>query len=295
MKCKVGGLLLMTGRSCYAGNLALTRGNNKSVSHSLLKRFQLTRSRLFEFLAACKELDTTAVPGARSFTSALTFALKALVKDQPDGRFTTVELLRKITLSAPLFPEDQVPVLSDRVENTQAGRIMLHPIKKEGIKREGSDPQTPQSETSEPDPAKKRTVTLHLEFNEKPSIAHIERLGTEINAIFERHNLNVNRVKWGGMESVVAGCARRWKARMDQSRRHRQLTLNTIGSDGLLSPILPSPQATRRSSPRLRGSMSSENLIPNSPSSLHSNDGPRPDKTSSEEQMQGRQKRQKRS
>jgi len=87
-------------------------------------------------------------------------------------------------------------VLSDRVENTQAGRIMLHPIKKGGIKREGSEPQTPQSEISEPDPAKKRTVTLHLEYNEKPSIIHIERLGTEINAIFERHTLNVNRVKW---------------------------------------------------------------------------------------------------
>lgn len=61
--------------------------------------------RLFEYLAATKKMASTKVPGDDSFTSALIHALEALVMEKAEGRFTTVELLRKINHDAPHFPK----------------------------------------------------------------------------------------------------------------------------------------------------------------------------------------------
>ncbi|CAL8574966.1 hypothetical protein XPA_000912 [Xanthoria parietina] len=98
---------------CCAGTIGLARGER----------------RLFEYLAAVEGHDgTTKIPGPESFTTALIFALKELVKEKDEGRFTTDELLRKIKTDAPNFPKDQTPAMSNRDnKHSSAGRIMLHP------------------------------------------------------------------------------------------------------------------------------------------------------------------------
>ena len=92
---------------CYAG--ALDTYENSSQS--------------FEYLAATGANDMAAGPGATSFTSALIWALKSLVRNVP---FTTIELLKRI-LVAPNFRDNQKPRLSKLLKNDR--RIMLHPLK----------------------------------------------------------------------------------------------------------------------------------------------------------------------
>ena len=157
------------------------------------------KPRLFEFLAATNEMGSTPVPGDRSFTSALIYGLEALVKKK-NGRFTTDELLRKIQHEAPNFPKEQTPVLSDREEgNTSAGRIMLHPLD-----RNGTSAQSPSKEGPGLDPTKRQILTLHFDYSERPSNASIEMLGLQLNHIFDRNNtLGVTRVRFGGLRSSV--------------------------------------------------------------------------------------------
>lgn len=105
---------------------------------------------------------------------------------RPDGRFTTVELLQTITNEAPGFPKDQTPVISDRQHNAEAGRIVLHPLPKDG-----SSTQVTAKENANTDPAERHTVTLHLDFSDKPLKDNIKKLGTELNTVFERHCLGL--------------------------------------------------------------------------------------------------------
>ena len=154
---------------------------------------KLIKFRLFEYLAATSDIDTTPVPGDDSFTSALVYALKALVEEKEEGRFTTVELRDKIKEKAPKFPMNQCPVLSDRVKNTSAGRIMLHPLNKPSLDAPPS-PRPPLSPGLEG-----KTVTFLMDFSRKPSLEDIDTLGNQMNNMFEHHNLGVTRVRWGGM------------------------------------------------------------------------------------------------
>ena len=140
-------------------------------------------------------MATTRVPGEDSFTSALIYALEALVEEK--GMFTTVELLRKIKSHAPNFPSDQIPVLSDRRDDAQAGRIMLHPLHRN--QEDGSRTAISSEETSNLDALKRHTVTLHSDFAKKPPSTDIEILGRHLNQIFERSTFGVNRVRWGGV------------------------------------------------------------------------------------------------
>lgn len=148
-------------------------------------------------------MDTTKVPGDESFTSALIFALEDLVKEK--GRFTTVELLNKIKNDAPNFPRDQTPVLSDRKDEVQAGRIMLHPLPK--VQETGLWTAFSPENYTNLDAFKRQTVTLHLDFCQKPSLESVGILGSQLNHIFERYNLGVDRVHWGGMKRSVAARA----------------------------------------------------------------------------------------
>ena len=160
-------------------------------------------SRLVESLGATKEMSTTPVPGEDSFTEALIWALERLFEEK--GSFTTVELLRKIKVEAPHFPKDQNPVLSDRKEEVQAGRIMLHPLRK--YENDGPQMEISLEQTTNLDIIKRQTVTLHFDFADKPPPAHIEVLGRHLNHVFDRNNLGVNRVRWGGIRQSVAARA----------------------------------------------------------------------------------------
>lgn len=142
----------------------------------------------------------TPVPGDTSFTSALIWALKILVKEKPGGRFTTVDLLNKINDDAPNFPKTQTSVLSDRLhKNGFVGHIVLHPL--EG---EGPSAPKPQKEANRSDSAK-RTVTLGFDFDQKPSLEHIQTFGHELNKLFKQRNLGVNGIRWGGIQPTATG------------------------------------------------------------------------------------------
>lgn len=173
------------------------------------------------------------------------FALEALVDK---GRFTTAQLLKRIKEGAPGFPEDQHPVLYDRQKNnSRASRIMLHPIRKEG-----SDSRSTREDTPSVDPAQaaqRHTVTLHLDFSEKPSKTHIEQLGMDMNHSIDSNCLNVNRVRWGGMQSgmhtmnpMVVRALKGFKA-AGQEGRKRRMTIPT-GSNTNAGPLSPGPPFT---------------------------------------------------
>ncbi|MCJ1462367.1 hypothetical protein MMC07_000967 [Pseudocyphellaria aurata] len=166
---------------CYAGNLGLSRG----------------QPRLFEYLAAAKPLATTPIPGDKSFTSALIYALEALVEDNEGGRFTTDELLRKIQ-RAPNFSKEQKPVLSDREGNMSTGRIMLHPLD-----RNRTITQSPSKESPSLDPTTRHILTLHFDFGERPSNSSIEKLGLQLNKNFDLNTLGVHRVRLGHLRSSM--------------------------------------------------------------------------------------------
>ena len=220
--------------------------------------------RLFEYLAATKEMGTTKIPGPTSFTSALIYALEALVKEK--GRFTTVELLRKITKDAPHFPKDQKPVLSDRREDELPGRIMLHPLKgdQEGSERTALTPDN----GNDFDTFKRRIVTLHFDFANKPSPTDIECLGNQLNKTFERHALGVNGVRWGGMKqsaaaralrSLQAGPKRRRATSTEQLQAASYVGGSQSGSNGDDSTFL-TPSPSNGDSPRPLELTAAENV-----------------------------------
>ena len=177
-------------------------------------------------------MSTTPVPGEDSFTEALIWALERLAEEK--GRFTTVELLRKIKVEAPHFPKDQMPVLSDRQEEVQAGRIMLHPLRK--CQNDGLQMEKSLEQITNLDIIKRQTVTLHFDFADKPPPAHIEVLGRHLNHVFDRNNLGVNRVRWGGIrQSVAARAVGSFQAAgLKRSRRvsmEQQQAILAIGAD----------------------------------------------------------------
>ncbi|KAL9065712.1 MAG: hypothetical protein Q9161_008047 [Pseudevernia consocians] len=222
---------------CYAGNLSLTRGEH----------------RLFEFLGATKELSTTPVPGKDSFTEALIWALKKLVEEK--RRFTTVELLRTIKQKAPDFPKGQTPVLSDRLDDIQAGRIMLHPLQK--LQKDGSRTEVSSEENTKLDHFRSRTVTLHFDFADQPTHAEVETLGRQLNNVFERSIFGVNRVRWGGMKlSAAARAVGTFQAGLKRCRRASMkqptATLNMGATEEWLpqkKPELLTPSSSTQHSP----------------------------------------------
>lgn len=200
--------------------------------------------RLFEFLAATDNQGRTALPGKKSFTSALIYALEHLLDKKERGRFTTVELLGTIKDKniAPNFPKDQHPMLNERGDMpAPAGRIMLHPLRLH-------DTEAPK--VDEVDLAKKYTVTLHFEFSEKPSESHLRTLGRGLNSIFDRNTLPLRRVRFGGMRASATALAvrkflslpgRRASKKEERPRLEVQLTSASAGMPSLPSPNLLSP------------------------------------------------------
>ena len=193
------------------------------------------RLRSFEYLAATEAIGSTPVPGPDSFTSALIYALETLVEEKVGGRFTTVELLNKIKLYKH-FPKEQIPVLSDREMKPTAGRIMLHPLMKTS-----SESQSSPKETAHLDPLRRQTLTLHLDFGEKPSQMCIEELGRQLNVIFQRRTLGVNRVRWGGVRQSTV--TRALKASLQRSRhaKRKQASLGISRSEKWLAESVTSP------------------------------------------------------
>ena len=232
----------------------ISRGEIKSNQGHHQSFPPLTGVRM-EYLAATGPMGVTPVPGETSFTSALIYAMEALLEEKSQGRFTTVELLKKIMDDAPKFPKDtQTPLLSNRnTDDLSTSRIMLHPLQKDG-----SEANTPSKDITKFGPAKQWTLTLHFDFNEIPSSENVKKLGLELNNINETYALGVNRVHWGGMQPKAK---RAWFSLLDNlGRKKRQRTLSTAG-DYETSPIVsnlaatpPTPASTMQNTPKKPGS-----------------------------------------
>ena len=205
--------------------------------------------RLIEFLGAAKHLKTTAVPGKNSFTSALIYALNTLVDKKEGGRFTTDELLRTIR-EAPHFPKEQEPYfIGRRDQHARAGRIMLHPVGRNGVACKVSS-KVDQIKKE----AKKHTVTLHFDFSKKPSDDSIMNLGHGLNDLFSKHrNLEVFRVRWGEMRaSATALACRRLSGSINRKRRASKVEeqpINELGLDVDSSRLASNPDQTFLSPP----------------------------------------------
>ena len=200
---------------------------------------------MFEYLAAVEGHDgTTKVPGPESFTTALIFALKRLVKEKDEGRFTTDELLRKIKTEAPKFPKDQTPAISNRDnKHFSAGRIMLHPLRH----------HKPSGVTSDDCPYRRATgsvMTLHFNFGDEPPDEHLKTLGRKLNEIFEKNTLGVHRVDWGGLEGTpFIRAAQKFQKNLmkrrasSQSQRPTMTLRSSTSSAGPVNTGLLSPSA----------------------------------------------------
>ena len=169
--------------------------------------------RLFEFLAATKPNATTSVPGKESFTSALIYALGELVDQNPEGRFTTLQLLDKI-MKHEHFPKDQEPLLIERGDSSKkAGNIMLHPIQ-----RDRTVPRIA-NQGFAIDPTKKHTVTLDFDFSSRPTMLQVETLGHAMNDMFKRNNLEKLPPRWVGMRaSMTARAVNKFRSSLRRRR-----------------------------------------------------------------------------
>lgn len=214
------------------------------------------KSSLFEFLAATKQLSTTPVPGDDSFTSALIYALEALVQESDEGRFTTDALLRKIQHDAPYFPKDQEPVLSNReLGNMSAGCIMLHPLD-----RNGTTAQSPAKEGNSLE-ARRHTLTLHFDYGEKPSGSSIETLGFQLNKIFDPKTLGVIGVRFGSLQSSPFNRAvQNLIASLERNRR-----LSGKRQRPPIETLLSVPISTNQQLPNIGISNSDSLVVPVSP------------------------------
>ena len=131
----------------------------------------------------------------------------------PEGRFTTSQLLAKIT-EHEHFPKDQEPQLIERGDShKRAGRIMLHPIQRDGMVSKFPKQRPGVDQT------KKHTVTLHFDFTSRPSDQNLVTLGKGMNEIFRRNNLEVLQPRWGGMKpSATARAVKRFRASLQRRR-----------------------------------------------------------------------------
>ena len=178
-------------------------------------------------------MGSTPAPGPDSFTSALIYALEALVGEKEGGPITTVEILNKIMDHAPCFPKDQSPVLSNRRESSRGVRIMLSPLQKKGLDTGKSQTGTYSSDqkgnhqltvagTTGAASLNQSILTLHFHFSEKPSTATVASLGRELNSIFTHNVQGVHQVRWGGIRlSMTARVVRAFQANLQRIRRAR--------------------------------------------------------------------------
>lgn len=154
----------------------------------------MTFSRSFEFLGACPSGNVTLSPGKGSFTTALIWALEALVRDQT--RFTLSELSCKIR-EAPDFPPDQIPVQFDRGAHTLE-QIIIAPLPETG--NETGDDESSALKGSD-DAVPQGLLHLNFFFEKPPSKDTIDKFAQGMNRLVYEQELPVNRIVWGGLVS----------------------------------------------------------------------------------------------
>lgn len=180
---------------CYAGNIA--------------KGMRGIRSRNFEFLGACEGDRETRVPGPTSFTSALIWALKALIERKE--YFTIQELLQTIVEEAPQFPENQFPYYCERDEHC-VDRLVLAAIPEDVEAFYEGDFAAPNDRTAE---TQDEYLDLRFCFKEKPQEDHIKQLAEELKHLVLYEKIKVHNVRWIGLPNLekVRFAASNWLRR----------------------------------------------------------------------------------
>ncbi|KAG8528613.1 uncharacterized protein KY384_006300 [Bacidia gigantensis] len=202
--------------------------------------------RSFEYIAATRAKEATAVPGKNSFTSALIYALITLYEEKlPESRFTAVDILDTIRNRAPHFSKSQFPRLLNRITDKNPGRIMLHPLNP----KETTEPPLANEQDILLEHAEKHTMTLHFDLAKKMNFDVLGIFGDQLNGIFDHHFLGVNNVRWGGMRPGPVGMVRerlhemrRKKSSFDSGspeQRRAALRLLTPNTGPLTSPYSP--------------------------------------------------------
>jgi hypothetical protein len=190
---------------CYAGQLGEQPKMRGSFSH-----------RSFEFLGACQPDGETPMPGRRSFTSALIWALEELV--QTRGIFTTLELMVMVT-RYPDFPDNQTPYLSERGEPSIT-RLVLAPLTKPGESGRNEKPR--RSSKVDVSASFKDYVDLRIFFKEKPDSKIIMQLADELKRVIRNQEIGVQKICWLGMgrpeQDKIKEVARIWLNRVRRPR-----------------------------------------------------------------------------
>ncbi|TGO35313.1 hypothetical protein BHYA_0163g00280 [Botrytis hyacinthi] len=150
--------------------------------------------RAFEYMAATSQNSTTRKPGPKSFTAALIWALKELVRSKPGKRFSTQELIRKI-YRAPNFPETQAPRLTERGPIGSLRKIVLVPLdqqSKSGVRGDNSTGQTDEI---------KETLNLRFVFNSRITNKIIRELAKDLTNLISGGDFVASTVLWDGINT----------------------------------------------------------------------------------------------
>lgn len=180
---------------CYAGNLCKDTRSPDPI-------------RNFEFLGATED-GTTPLPGEKSFTTALIWALENL--SALNSPFSTAELFYQITAKAPSFPKKQRPVLKQRDEPS-IQRLMLAPIPKGGKFVPSESPRLAQGQSLDLQADIKRSVDLRFFFEEFPTEENITRLSKKMKELLDGGELPATHISWVGLfqRNLVRNAAKKW-------------------------------------------------------------------------------------
>ncbi|RPA77094.1 hypothetical protein BJ508DRAFT_175063 [Ascobolus immersus RN42] len=174
---------------CYSGN----------VSRSVFAPSQDLHN--FEILSASSYGGTTPGPGPNSFTKALMWALKSLLREFGDRGFTTTHLRLRIR-EAPEFPKTQHPAPVKEINHHARSRIVLHPLKGEHSATDVNHPESspvlsPQSTCS----IGRYVVGLSFFFEDMPDKAKIDELSVCIKKCREEVD-GLCSIGWDGLARV---------------------------------------------------------------------------------------------
>lgn len=147
--------------------------------------------RAFEYMAATSQRSTTKRPGPNSFTAALIWALKEMVRLKPGKRFSTHELLRKI-YCAPKFPEAQAPRLTERGPIGSLRKIVLVPLDQQ--RKFGSSEQKSMEIMDEI----RETLSLRFVFNGKITKKMVRELAKDMAHLISEGDFVASTVLWEG-------------------------------------------------------------------------------------------------
>ena len=157
------------------------------------------------------------MPGPNSFTSALIWSLKALVKSKPS--FTTQQLLRKINAEAPNFPRNQNALIEERGEDETScyRKLVLAPIPKSGEEAWKDVPQ----EDEKPKPQIKHYLDLRFFYDKPPTKDEVLRLSQSLKDMIANERITARHIGWLNMTDIVRNVYDQWKRRMTVNKTDR--------------------------------------------------------------------------